>query len=456
MPQYDKNVVAQYTESLRDIYKKFQDPNISQAEIDKGHKVVEDYYRYLKDCGINYGSIGEKVVNKEHGFGKVAQFNLESAARLQGFDERSINQIKQLFPVQLAIRDASLRIDENSGIINARAISDYHIEELRIRGLPGTAWGGSLFEFFGGTGSWQYLAGVNDAPAINVGNIVESIIANHEVNGIKARDSFMVLVGAFNLDIIEAFRAGAIDEGEALGRSSFVYSLFSSLVKNIINGVSNLKDNATSLLSGFHNQKQILISNIQESWERLSSELQSKFDAKAKREHDEIQNLCNLKLQEVSENYYQMHSQHILEAQLGALNACMNKINATQELVDNCQIGLQFSELPVCPPMIKEFTVSHLNQGACSNIASTCQDIMEYYKQSLQIVMQSDLQKDEESTKAIQKNCLDELNLLKGRLDEAFKLEYQNILDTLTANYKLQESMLVGQFLDNYAVISIE
>ncbi len=102
----------------------------------------------------------------------------------------------------LALEDIDLRrTDLNAsgdGVLTSEEISDYHyavFEDPSIN-LPREAWGGALFEEFGGTGSWVKVAQSGDLSDVDMIAVTDAYYNDSTLDGVNARTASFYLLSA--------------------------------------------------------------------------------------------------------------------------------------------------------------------------------------------------------------------------------------------------------------------
>ncbi len=162
---------------------------------------IATYYDYISANGtgfaFDYGAIAKSVVLASNTPGEFAGFVLADAAADNGLNEQiTIDKAK----VDLAVRDAQARFNNinnngGNGFLDARAISNIHYNSFTdsLIGLSThgeEAWGGSLFQEFGGDGSWVKLAQNIDDSDVNYASIFSAYADNlTSLGGVNAKEA---------------------------------------------------------------------------------------------------------------------------------------------------------------------------------------------------------------------------------------------------------------------------
>lgn len=168
---------------------------LTPEEIAYGQQKIREYYDYLSKQSIKYGDLALDVLDQRTSFGETANIHLKTAAKNNGFDQAKIDQIIEEYPIYLAARDAEMRAKPSVGnALEYRKIADYHYDGLQeLYGLPKEAWGGALFEEFGGSGSWMVMSGYATDIDLDFTDISNAINDNKMQNGVSARKAFAYL-----------------------------------------------------------------------------------------------------------------------------------------------------------------------------------------------------------------------------------------------------------------------
>jgi|GEM_PF-3910483 hypothetical protein len=201
-----KEAFIKKTETLFD--KLINKQPLTPDEIKFGMDKARVYYKFINlhnSFKYKYGKIALDVLDKRTPFGEVANIHLETTAKRHGFDQAAIERIMQEYPIYLAMRDARMRLDANfDPQQEARNIANYHYDGLKeLYKLPLEAWGGALFEEFGGSGLWMHLDDANEIDVMKVmNNIIRAVAEDAHHNGVSARVALSYLwqtqIAAFN------------------------------------------------------------------------------------------------------------------------------------------------------------------------------------------------------------------------------------------------------------------
>lgn len=186
-----------FVKNIDSIFNKIKAKQVlTSEEIALAQQEVRNYYAYLSQHGVEYGNIALDVLDKRTPFGQTANIHLETAAKNNGHDVASIKRIMQEYPIYLAYRDAKMRL-ANDFMQNQEAsnIANYHYDGLRkLYDLPKEAWGGALFQEFGGSGSWMRIGSLEmKNNEVLLQNIVTALTNDEVRNGVSARQAVSYL-----------------------------------------------------------------------------------------------------------------------------------------------------------------------------------------------------------------------------------------------------------------------
>ena len=156
------------------------------------------------------------MVNNQGNFGFLGNRYFEIHLEDKGYDSSSIASYKDEYMVDLALRDATLRIDPDfggdNGMIRDEDIQKYHFNSLDDLGLPRTSWGGAFLDVFGGAGSSMDLGGFDSRVDVNQSSMIWALLTNDTREGVNAREAFWALNKAFISEFGEGIEA-ILDRG---------------------------------------------------------------------------------------------------------------------------------------------------------------------------------------------------------------------------------------------------
>jgi hypothetical protein len=210
-------------------------------DVDKINDVklkVKTYYETLAKNGEPYGELALDILEKRTAFGKISHLYLKSAAKELGYTQFDIEKIAWQYPIYCAYQDMGIHLNyrtmtyeeqkshfltdisliispEDLGMIKYprndralnnveqyKAIATYNYYVLKkLYNFPKEAWIGSLFEEFGGSGSWMRLAGYKIGTEVNLNSIITAVENDESHDGVSARTAMKYL---WNARLIEA------------------------------------------------------------------------------------------------------------------------------------------------------------------------------------------------------------------------------------------------------------
>jgi|GEM_PF-2948510 len=167
-------------------------------------QAISDYYDYLTSESDYYGAIGKSVVNNTSGFGQYANDVLSAA----GYGEQ-IGSVQK----NLAINDIDRRLNHldpqnplgnGTGHLEPQEIAQNHYSTFDNMNIPRSAWGGSMFEEYVGSGSWVDIAQTGEIPAGNLSDALadflrDKIVDVPDINGIDIGDAAGHLIDAIGV-----------------------------------------------------------------------------------------------------------------------------------------------------------------------------------------------------------------------------------------------------------------
>ncbi len=179
MSGFDKNRVQQYQGQLESIFQSATNGTLTPAQANQARTVIQNYYSYLDSVDVAYGAAGLDVSQNNGFFGRYANELLEEQLRIRFPNESNaqINLRRDDIMVELAYRDMALRASnaDTVGFVPYQFIAQYHYNVYTQNQLPKYAWGGALFEEFGGSGSYMNWGMYDTSVPFNAGAISSAL-----------------------------------------------------------------------------------------------------------------------------------------------------------------------------------------------------------------------------------------------------------------------------------------
>ncbi len=258
---YNSQTVQAYQNQINAFNDKIVNGTITETERQQAKADVGNYYEYLAATGIKYGEAAYDVSQNQNAFGQFANKHLELSAIDQGKDPSAIGILKSDFMIKLALGDADARLQTSDGNISYHDIAELHYDILQSDfGLNKTAWGGTFFEEFSGSGSWMDYGGYDHNVDVLQINAFDSLVNDRTSNGVSGSEAFQSLLKTKESGNDNLF-------WDALGNG-----LASS---RVLNAIYNLSDG----LKDFNDNNGHIIANLSDKIKNAFSNFESIFDS---------------------------------------------------------------------------------------------------------------------------------------------------------------------------------
>jgi Ca2+-binding RTX toxin-like protein len=200
----------------------FKQQDFFRQDNQKFRESVANYYKFLKNLGFDYGDLAYDVSQNKGISSSMANEYLDNAMREEhpewNKEERQKKRDEIMF--NLASKDAELRLKSfrigKNGYLDGNDIADYHYKIYEKASLSRSAWIGSLFHEFGGSGSWEFI--YKDNIDILEADIINAVLNDEVKNGVNARlaSKYLILAIPVEVNIALGLSVSAISVGQRI------------------------------------------------------------------------------------------------------------------------------------------------------------------------------------------------------------------------------------------------